>query len=103
MAEIDVPLSEIAKTYDRYRASGEINTTVSDVDSVLNVVEAEYAERDDVALDHLDGLSVLADEWWFNLRPSNTEPLLRLNVEARDDSTMAVVRDSVLAQMRRRM
>jgi phosphomannomutase len=74
---------------------------VPDVAAVLSAVEGEYATRPGVDIDRLDGLSVLARDWWFNVRPSNTEPLLRLNVEARDDATMADVRDSVLSLMRR--
>ena len=61
-------------------------------------LEEQYGEHE---LDHLDGLTVSADDWWFNVRPSNTEPLLRLNVEGSDAETMARVRDEVLAEIRR--
>jgi len=63
-------------------------------------VRARFAGRDDVTVDELDGLTVAGADWWFNLRPSNTEPLLRLNAEARDAATMAAVRDEVLAVVR---
>jgi phosphomannomutase len=66
----------------------------------MAAVEAAYADRPDVTLDHLDGLTVDAADWWFNLRASNTEPLLRLNVEAADAATMAQVRDEALAVVR---
>jgi phosphomannomutase len=103
LASTDEPFSRVAASYDRYRVSGEINTTVPDADAVIAAVEASYRLRPESECDRLDGLSVFADEWWFNLRSSNTEPLLRLNVEARDESTMVLVRDSVLSQMRRQM
>ena len=72
-------LSELRAPYERYVASGEINTTVDDPAAVIDRVAAVYAEFDQ---DRLDGLTVDAGDWWFNLRPSNTEPLLRLNLEA---------------------
>ncbi|GGY81350.1 phosphomannomutase/phosphoglucomutase [Streptomyces omiyaensis] len=94
------PLSELVAAYDRYTGSGEINSTVADQAARTAAVKAAYAGRDGVTLDELDGLTVAAADWWFNLRPSNTEPLLRLNVEARDAATMAAVRDEVLALVR---
>ncbi len=93
-------LSSLLAEYDRYVVSGEINSTVDDAAARMAAVEAAYTGRDDVVLDHLDGLSVDAADWWFNLRASNTEPLLRLNVEAADAATMARVRDEVLAVVR---
>ncbi|MEZ5320795.1 MAG: phosphomannomutase/phosphoglucomutase [Microthrixaceae bacterium] len=75
----DLPLSELRKPYERYAASGEINTTVDDPAAVIDKVAAAYS---DAACDRLDGLTVDLGDWWFNLRPSNTEPLLRLNLEA---------------------
>jgi phosphomannomutase len=72
-------LSELRKPYERYAASGEINTTVDDPDVVIERVAAAYTDHDQ---DRIDGLTVDAGDWWFNLRPSNTEPLLRLNLEA---------------------
>ncbi|MER5785662.1 phosphomannomutase/phosphoglucomutase [Streptomyces mobaraensis] len=94
------PLSELVREYDRYAASGEINSTVADQPGRAAAVRAAYADRDGVELDELDGLTVTAADWWFNLRASNTEPLLRLNVEARDAETVARVRDEVLAIVR---
>jgi phosphomannomutase len=96
----DGPLSGLLKAYDRYAASGEINTTVADAAATAARVEAAYEGRDGVEIDHLDGLTVNAADWWFNLRPSNTEPLLRLNAEAADEATMTRVRDDVLALVR---
>ncbi|MFC7309970.1 phosphomannomutase/phosphoglucomutase [Streptomyces monticola] len=96
----DGPLSELVAQYDRYAGSGEINSTVADQAGRAAAVKAAYDGREGLTLDELDGLTVAADTWWFNLRPSNTEPLLRLNVEARDAETMARVRDEVLAIVR---
>ncbi|MEE1943369.1 phosphomannomutase/phosphoglucomutase [Streptomyces sp. TRM 70361] len=94
-------LSELVAQYDRYTASGEINSTVDDQAGRVAAVKEVYAAREGLELDELDGLTVTAPgEWWFNLRPSNTEPLLRLNVEARDAATAARVRDEVLAVVR---
>ena len=94
------PLSALVAQYDRYAASGEINSTVDDQRGRADAVRAAYADREDVSLDELDGLTVTAADWWFNLRPSNTEPLLRLNVEARDADTAAQIRDEVLGIIR---
>ncbi|MFF8592757.1 phosphomannomutase/phosphoglucomutase [Streptomyces sp. NPDC015220] len=96
----DAPLSALVARYDRYRGSGEINSTVADQTARLAAVRTAYAGRADVTLDELDGLTVTAADWWFNVRPSNTEPLLRLNAEARDEATMAKVRDEALAIIR---
>ncbi len=74
------PLSEHRLPFERYAASGEVNTKVRDVEEVIRFVERAYDGRGEV--DHLDGLTVDFGDWWFNLRPSNTEPLLRLNLEA---------------------
>jgi phosphomannomutase len=93
-------LSSILTTYDRYSASGEINTTVDDQAGVTAAVEAAFGSREGVSADHLDGLTISGSDWWFNLRPSNTEPLLRLNAEAKDPAKMAAVRDEVLAIVR---
>ncbi|WP_318210106.1 MULTISPECIES: phosphomannomutase/phosphoglucomutase [unclassified Streptomyces] len=92
-------LSPLVAAYDRYASSGEINSTVADQRASAAKVKAAY-ETGDVTLDDLDGLTVTAADWWFNLRASNTEPLLRLNVEARDEATMARIRDEVLALVR---
>ncbi|MEE4544235.1 phosphomannomutase/phosphoglucomutase [Streptomyces sp. V4-01] len=96
----DGRLSALVAEYDRYAASGEINSTVADQEGRTAAVLAAYTGRDGVCFDHLDGLTVSAADWWFNLRASNTEPLLRLNVEARDAATVAAVRDEVLAIVR---
>ncbi|MFF7204912.1 phosphomannomutase/phosphoglucomutase [Streptomyces sp. NPDC008141] len=96
----DGPLSALVAQYDRYRGSGEINSTVADQAGRTAAVKAEFTQRPGVTTDDMDGLTVSAADWWFNLRPSNTEPLLRLNVEARDEATMAKVRDEVLALVR---
>jgi phosphomannomutase len=101
LAEADRPLSELLGGYERYVVSGEINSTVDDQGEVMAEIERVYAGRDATTTDHLDGLTVTHEDWWFNVRPSNTEPLLRLNAEGRDAATMAEVRDSVLTLIRR--
>ncbi|MFE5713246.1 phosphomannomutase/phosphoglucomutase [Streptomyces sp. NPDC056501] len=93
-------LSDLVSAYDRYASSGEINSTVADQAASTAKVRATYEGGDGVTLDELDGLTVTTADWWFNLRASNTEPLLRLNVEARDEATMAKIRDEVLALVR---
>lgn len=90
-------ISEIMAPYQRYVSSGEINSSVADSSSAMQRVEQTYSRRKAVEIDHLDGLSVNGDTWWFNLRPSNTEPLLRLNVEAKTGPAMHKLRDEVLA------
>ncbi|RNL81547.1 phosphomannomutase/phosphoglucomutase [Halostreptopolyspora alba] len=95
------PLSEISAEFSRYVASGEINSEVADQAERMAAAEAAYADRVGVSVDHLDGLTVsFAEGGWFNLRASNTEPLLRLNVEAPDTESMARIRDDVLAIIR---
>jgi phosphomannomutase len=79
-------LSELRAPFERYAASGEINTKVDDTTAVIEKVAQHYAEADQ---DRMDGLTVDLGEWWFNLRPSNTEPLLRLNLEAADEDACA--------------
>lgn len=86
LSEAAVPLSELLVPYDRYASSGEINTPVADVDGALRRTAAHFAE---LPQDRLDGLTVDGGNWWFNLRPSNTEPLLRLNLEAPDADAVA--------------
>jgi phosphomannomutase len=93
-------LSSLLEPYERYAMSGETNSTVDDQAATMAVVEEAYAGRPGVTLDHLDGLTVEHADWWFNLRGSNTEPLLRLNVEAADRATMDVVRAEVLGLVR---
>nr|WP_222109991.1 phosphomannomutase/phosphoglucomutase [Streptomyces cupreus] len=94
------PLSALVAQYDRYVGSGEINSTVADQADRLLAIREAYGTREDVTLDDLDGLTVSSADWWFNVRPSNTEPLLRLNAEARDEETMTKVRDEVLGIIR---
>ncbi|MCI3225509.1 phosphomannomutase/phosphoglucomutase [Streptomyces sp. NP-1717] len=96
----DGPLSELVASYDRYTGSGEINSTVDDQAARLDAVRKAFSDREGVTTDELDGLTVTTPDWWFNLRASNTEPLLRLNVEARDEPTMAKIRDEALALIR---
>jgi phosphomannomutase len=93
-------LSSMLTTYNRYAASGEINTKVDDQAAVAAQIEQHYTGQGGVTTDHMDGLTVDGGDWWFNVRPSNTEPLLRLNVEAKDTATMEQLRDDVLAMMR---
>ncbi|NUK05128.1 phosphomannomutase/phosphoglucomutase [Streptomyces lunaelactis] len=93
-------LSELVAQYDRYAGSGEINSTVEHQAGRTAAVREAFEAREGVTIDELDGLTVTAADWWFNLRPSNTEPLLRLNVEARDEATMAKIRDEVLTLVR---
>ena len=91
-----VPLSELRRPFERYAASGEINTRVDDPHAVIERVAAHYG---DAELDRTDGLTVDCGDWWFNLRPSNTEPLLRLNLEAADTAAVAERVDEVRAVM----
>ncbi|HZE00574.1 MAG TPA: phosphomannomutase/phosphoglucomutase [Pseudonocardiaceae bacterium] len=95
------PLSALMAEFSRYAASGEINSTVEDQRARMELVRQRFAARDGIQLDELDGLTVRCPNGsWFNLRPSNTEPLLRLNVEARDTAAVEVLRDEVLALVR---
>ncbi|WP_106849568.1 phosphomannomutase/phosphoglucomutase [Blastococcus sp. Marseille-P5729] len=95
------PLSELVARYDRYAASGEINSTVDDAERALRAVH-EHATGMDAQIDRLDGITAeLGDGAWFNVRASNTEPLLRLNVEAADPARMEQLRDELLAVIRR--
>ena len=100
LGETDSSLSELLKTFNRYHSSGEINSTVKDAASAMKKIEEIYGSGDGVEVDHLDGLTVSHADWWFNLRASNTEPLLRLNVEASAKSRMESMRDDVLNTIR---
>ena len=91
------PLSELVRPIRRYHASGEINSEVKDVDAVIRRLRAKYSTGRVI---ELDGLSIEFDDWWFNVRPSNTEPLVRLNLEARTAELMARRRDEVLGLIR---
>jgi phosphomannomutase len=92
-------LSKILRPYrERYFLTGELNTPVADVALKLQELKERYATEGTVS--HLDGVSVDADGWHFNVRPSNTEPLLRLNLEARSQDLMEAKRDEVLSLIR---
>lgn len=93
------PLSQLTAAYTRYAGSGEVNSTVTDAGRAIATVADRYAER--ARIDYRDGLTVSTDEWWFNLRSSNTEPLLRLNVESVTQSMTDRIRDEVLEIVRR--
>jgi len=88
-------LSELLKPFNRYVASGEINSKVKNVEKSIELIRKKYCDK--YLVDELDGLTITADSWWFNLRPSNTEPLLRLNVEADTEKEMVKIRDTVLS------
>jgi phosphomannomutase len=101
LGEQSRPLSELTAGYSRYVASGEVNSTVADAAGRVAAVRKSFEEQDGVTVDELDGLTVdLPDGSWFNLRASNTEPLLRLNVEAPDEALMTSLRDRVLEMVR---
>jgi phosphomannomutase len=100
LGEKDVPLSSLFAPFNRYSSSGEINSTVSDAVAATKKIEDQYGAIEGVELDRLDGLTVTGDTWWFNLRASNTEPLLRLNVEATTEQEMASLRDAILNTIR---
>jgi len=93
------PLSELLKPLDHYVRSGEINTPVSDVQGKLQAL-VEHFGKDAQSIDHMDGITLDYGDWWFNVRPSNTEPLLRLNVEASNKPLMEQKRDDLLAFIR---
>jgi phosphomannomutase len=96
----DAPLSQLLASYGRYVASGEINSEVSDQRAATEAVRQVFARRPGITMDDMDGLTVTGQDWWFNVRPSGTEPLLRLNVEASDEPTLAATRDEVLRIVR---
>ena len=98
-APAGVGVSELLAPYNRYVASGEINSEVADVDAAKERVRVAFEQEAD-EVDDLDGLTFIGEGWWFNVRPSNTEPLLRLNVEHVDEESMTALRDRVLAVIR---
>ena len=100
LGEQERPLSGLLAEYSRYHASGELNSLVADQAATTALVKQAFAGRPGIKTDELDGLTVSARTWWFNLRPSNTEPLLRLNVEADTSESMTAVRDEVLGLVR---
>jgi phosphomannomutase len=97
LSESKGTLSQLLHSYNRYSSSGEINSVVSDAQSVMDSIESHYLAMEGITTDHLDGLTVESSDWWFNVRASNTEPLLRLNVEANSDALMKKVSTQVLA------
>ncbi|MCA0293894.1 MAG: phosphomannomutase/phosphoglucomutase [Actinobacteria bacterium] len=97
---VGTTLSQLVAGYEVYVASGEINSVVDDVDAATGRVRAAFEDRDGVSLDFLDGMTVSTPAWWFNVRPSNTEPLLRLNAEAATAVELAQLRDEVLGLIR---
>lgn len=99
LGESDTTMSALLAPYNRYVISGEINSKVADIKAATERVERAHSSGKAV-IDHLDGLTVNGDTWWFNLRPSNTEPVLRLNVEASTQAQMETVRDAVLSLIR---
>ena len=101
LGQSEQTLSELLKPYARYFASGEINSKVSDSKATMAEIKALFSAKPGVTTDELDGLTVDGDDWWFNVRASNTEPLLRLNVEAKTPAQMEGLRDEVLAVIRR--
>jgi phosphomannomutase len=94
----DRPLSELVARFERYAASGEINSRVDDQQLIMDRVAAAFGSRGEQ--DRLDGLTITGRDWWVNVRPSNTEPLLRLNVEATSQQTMEALRDETLGLIR---
>ena len=100
LSQTGQPLSQLLAPYrERYFITGELNTPVADVETKLGELEERYAAEGG-RISHLDGVSVDFDDWHFNVRPSNTEPLLRLNLEALDEAQMIEKRDEVLAVIR---
>jgi phosphomannomutase len=97
LAEQGKPLSELVAPLRRYAASGEINRRVADVAGLLAAIEADHAGKAEIS--KLDGLLVRYPDWWFNVRASNTEPVVRLNLEANTEESMSAHRDAVLARI----
>jgi phosphomannomutase len=97
LSQENTPLSQVVAALDRRCRSGELNSHVKDIPAKLAELQRRYANG---VIDHLDGITVQYDQWWFNVRASNTEPLLRLNVEAADCALMAQQRDELLAVIR---
>ena len=97
LSEENKKVSELVAEIDRYFRSGELNSQVEDIPRKLRAIEKIYSLS---RIDHLDGLTVEFDNWWFNVRPSNTEPLLRLNVEAETPELLQQKTQELLAQIR---
>ena len=97
LGESDQTISQLLAPFKRYVASGEVNSQVADSAQVIKAIREKYAALSEFEIDELDGLTVSTKNWWFNVRASNTEPLLRLNVEADTAANMAAHRDELLA------
>ena len=97
LGEFDQTISQLLAPFKRYVASGEVNSQVADTAEVLKAIREKYSPLSEFEIDELDGLTVSTKDWWFNVRASNTEPLLRLNVEADTAANMAAHRDELLA------
>jgi phosphomannomutase len=100
LGETKTTLSKLLAPFNRYHSSGEINSTVADAQAAMEKIESIYGKKDGIEADHIDGLTINGDTCWFNLRASNTAPLLRLNVEASTQARMEKVRDDVLNTIR---
>jgi phosphomannomutase len=99
VSEAGEPLSEVIAPLDHRFRSGEINSEVADPDEVMATIESHYRAQG-AEIDHLDGITVSFPTWWFNVRSSNTQPLLRLNLEADDRETLEEKTKEVLAMIR---
>ncbi len=97
LGESDKTISQLLAPYKRYVASGEVNSRVADAAEVINAIKEKYSALSEFKIDELDGFTAATTTWWFNVRASNTEPLLRLNVEADTAANMAAHRDELLA------
>lgn len=97
LGESDKTISELLAPFKRYVSSGEVNSRVADAAMVIKAIKEKYAAQPEFKIDELDGLTASTSTWWFNVRASNTEPLLRLNVEADTAENMAAHRDELLA------
>ena len=93
MSDQEVNLSQLREKYDIYSSSGELNFAIKNPSELLEIVEQEFINEQS---DSLDGLTITSDTWWFNLRPSNTEPLVRLNLEADNDT----IREQMLVRLK---
>ena len=98
LSHSDLPLSELLAPLNRYLSSGEINTKVDDPAASVQLIKEHFASE--FPVDELDGITVEGPDWWFNVRPSNTEPLLRLNLEALSPERMEKKRDEALEIIR---
>jgi phosphomannomutase len=94
----DKSFSDLINPYKKYFHSGEINSSVDDKEGVMNNLASIFSDADNI--NYLDGLTIEYDDFWFNVRPSNTEPLLRLNLEAKTEDKMIEMRDKILKIIR---